>query len=104
MRAHALGMDDALGNALAVMVSQLLDQLPVLHEDRAAIAGGKAVLIVSDRRAGAGRQAWGRGVPWRHRRSLLFCVAIGPGRSCAMFHEPAVQPWLRYGYMPWSRF
>lgn len=48
MRAPALGMNDALQNALAILVGEFLDQLPVLHEDRAALAGGKTVLVVGD--------------------------------------------------------
>jgi hypothetical protein len=39
-------MDHALRNALAVLVGQLLDQLVILQQQRAARAGGDAVLVV----------------------------------------------------------
>ena len=52
--APALGMHDALGDALAVVMGHLLDQLPVLHQYRAARACGQAVLIIGNRRAGSG--------------------------------------------------
>ena len=54
-----LGMDNALGNPFTVLMGQFFDQLPVLHKDWPTFAGGKAVLIVSNRSTGAGCQAWG---------------------------------------------
>ena len=50
----ALGMHHALGNTLPVEVCVLLEKLPVLNQQRAARAGGQAVLVVADRNAGAG--------------------------------------------------
>ena len=55
--APALGMHHALGDALAVLVRQLLEQLVVLHQHRAALAGGQRILIVGDRRTGRGGHA-----------------------------------------------
>lgn len=55
--APALGVDDALGNTLAVLACQPFGQLPVLHEDRAAIAGCHAVPVVGNARAGSRCQA-----------------------------------------------
>ena len=52
--APALGVDDALGDALTVLVGQLLQQVPVLHQHRAARAGGQAVLVVDHRGTGRG--------------------------------------------------
>jgi hypothetical protein len=49
-------VDDALGNALAVEVGVLLEQLPVLHQQRSARAGGQRVLIVCNRCATLGGQ------------------------------------------------
>ncbi len=40
--ARALGVDGALGNALAVLVRELLEQMEILHQHRAARAGGDA--------------------------------------------------------------
>ncbi len=55
--ARALGVHHALGDALAVQVRQLLDQLEVLQQQRAARAGGQRVLVVGDGRAGGGGEA-----------------------------------------------
>ena len=52
--APALGVDDALGDALAVLMGQLLQQVPVLHQHRAARASRQAVLVVDHRGAGRG--------------------------------------------------
>ena len=55
----ALGVDDALGDALAVEVRELLEEVPVLHQQRAARAGGEGILVVGDGGAGAGRENGG---------------------------------------------
>ena len=47
-------MHDALGDPLAVEVLHLLEQLNVLHQQRAARSGGEGVLIVGDRRTARG--------------------------------------------------
>ena len=66
--AGALGVDDALGDALAVEVSHFFDEPVVLHEDRPARAGGEGVLVVGDGRAGRGRELrGGRGRGWTGR-------------------------------------
>ncbi|KAG1251847.1 hypothetical protein G6F65_018175 [Rhizopus arrhizus] len=49
--ARALGVHAALGNDLAVEIGQLLQQPHVFHQQRAARAGGLAVLVVHHRRA-----------------------------------------------------
>jgi len=41
-------VDGALGNALAVLVGELFEQLIILHQERAARAGGDGVLVVGD--------------------------------------------------------
>ena len=52
------GVHGALGNAFAVLVRELLDELIILHEKRAARTSGDRVLVVGDRRAGGGGQDW----------------------------------------------
>jgi len=42
-------VDGTLGDALAVLVRELLDQLIVLRKDGAALAGGHRILVVGDR-------------------------------------------------------
>jgi hypothetical protein len=49
-------MHDPLGDALTVEMRMLLEELPVLHQQRAARTGGQAVLIVADRNTGGARQ------------------------------------------------
>jgi len=49
-------MDRALGNALAVLVSELLEQLVVLQQDRAAGAGRDCILVVAKRIATSRRE------------------------------------------------
>ncbi len=67
--AGALGMDDALGDALAVEMRELLDEMEILQQDRSARPGGQAVLIVGDRRTGTGgqRSAHGPCPPFKDR-------------------------------------
>jgi hypothetical protein len=45
-------------DALAVEVLQLLDQVEVLQQQRAARAGAERVLVVGDRNPGGGGQRW----------------------------------------------
>jgi hypothetical protein len=82
-------MDDALGNPLAVLVSQFLDQLPVLHENRASITGGETVLVVSNRGASAGRQAWSGGVSSRHSHFLAIGSYCSAGQQRMLVHDHA---------------
>jgi len=50
-------MHHALGDAFAVEVLQLLDQVEILDQDGAARAGGLRVLVVGDRRARCGGES-----------------------------------------------
>src|SRR5439155_26228085 len=54
LRTPTLGMHRTFRNALAVLVRELLDQLIVLHQQRAARTRGERILVVGDRIAGAG--------------------------------------------------
>ena len=49
---RSLGVDDALGNALAVKMRVLFEQLPVLNQQRTALSDGQRVLVVAHRYAG----------------------------------------------------
>jgi len=53
MGTHAHGMHDALGDPFPVEVGQLLQQVPVLEQDRAGGSGRLGVLVVGHGRAGA---------------------------------------------------
>jgi len=52
MGAPTFYMDRTLGDPLTILVCQLLEQLVILHEERAARTGGHRVLIVGNGRAG----------------------------------------------------
>ena len=56
VRRRALGVHHALRDALAVEVLHLLQELHVLHEQRAACARGQGILVVGDGRAVGGGQ------------------------------------------------
>ena len=56
MCAVAAGMDDALGNALVVEMEDLLAEMRVLHQCRAAGALSQRVLVVGNGRALLGGQ------------------------------------------------
>jgi hypothetical protein len=73
--AGALGVHAALGNDLAVQVGQLLEQPHILHQHRAARAGGEAVLVVDHGGAEGGGQ---RGLPG---------VIGGIGHGCPSFGD-----------------
>jgi len=60
-----------LGNALAIEVLQLLDQLEVLQQQWPAAAGAPAVLVVGDRVAGCRCES----------RAGSFIVALLTGRA-----------------------
>ena len=49
MGAEAAGVHDALGDALVVEVEDLLAEVEVLEERRAAVARSQRVLVVGDR-------------------------------------------------------
>ena len=70
---RAFGMNHALRDALPVLVRELLDQLVILEQQRAARAGRQAVLVIGDRRTCRG----GHG---RFCHSRPHCV----GRKMAM--------------------
>jgi hypothetical protein len=55
-RARALGVDHSLRDALAVEVRQLLDQVEVFEQQRAARASGQRVLVVGDGHSVGGGQ------------------------------------------------
>ncbi len=67
--AGALGMDHALGSALAVEVLQLFDQVEVLQQQRAARAGAEGILVVGDRNTGSGGETG-----LAHREISLLCM------------------------------
>ena len=56
MRAEAAGVHDALGDALVVEVEDLLAEVEVLEQRRAALADPQRVLVVGDRHALLRRQ------------------------------------------------
>jgi len=56
MSAPALRVHHSLGNAFAILMRQLFDELVVLEQDRASRAGGQGVLIVGNRGACRGGQ------------------------------------------------
>ena len=62
-RTPAFGMNNALGNALTVLVRELFEQLIILKQQRAACAGGQRVLIIGDGRASRSREL-GRVCHW----------------------------------------
>ena len=77
-RVGAAGVHDALGDALAVEVGDLLEELVVLQRRRAAGADGALVLVVVDRVALAvGQDRAGR----RHRWSVMRAPRGGSGRA-----------------------
>ncbi len=53
--AGAFGVHGALGNALAVLMREFFEQVEILHQQRAARACGKRILVVGDGRAARGR-------------------------------------------------
>ena len=79
--AGTLGVDHALRNAFPVEVGVLLEELPVLDQQRTARAGGQAVLIVADRDAGGGGEGGsvcvGHGI-------LLVVRFLDVGVACAL--------------------
>ena len=72
VRAPTLGVDGALGNALTVLVRQLLDQLVVLQQERPALARRQRVLIVGHRGTRRGGQD----------RLLVVVALVGVAHSC----------------------
>ena len=82
----AAGVDDALGDALAVEVADLLEELVVLQRRRPAGADGALVLVVVDRVALAVGQDRGgrrprRAACWRRSCDgpLVLSLAVGAG-------------------------
>jgi hypothetical protein len=59
--AGADGVDDPLGNPLAVETRELFEQVLILHQDGAVRAGRLRILIVGDRSAGFGAKRLGHG-------------------------------------------
>ena len=54
----ALGMDDTFGDAFAILVCQLFEQLIILEQQRTARACAQAVLVIGNRRTRACRHHW----------------------------------------------
>src|SRR5690606_20959203 len=77
VRRGALGVHDTLGDAFAVEVLQLLEQLDVLHEDGPARAGGEGLLF-----AGGGGGSGGED------RTTLLRHGAAPGVSVLGNHRP----------------
>jgi hypothetical protein len=79
VRARALGVDDALGDALAVELRHLLDDVVVLQQDRPVRADGQRVRVARrrDPRVGRGRR---RSV-LAHAISLGWSLAWHAGRT-----------------------
>jgi hypothetical protein len=48
MGSGSFGVDDALGNALAIEVGKLIDQMEVRSHDRAPLSSSNTVLVVVD--------------------------------------------------------
>ena len=76
----SLGVHHALGNTLPVEVGVLLEKLPVLDQQRAARAGGQAILVVADGNAGGGGQG---GSVWLGHGVLLVVRFLDVGASLA---------------------
>ena len=58
MGASAFSVDDSLWDSLTGEVSELVEEMEVLGEDRSAGAGGHRVLVVVDGGARARRDNW----------------------------------------------
>ena len=84
-RAAALGVRLTLGDALAVEVGHLLDQVVILEQDRAVGADGERMLVTLDRRTGIGRRRLGAVL-----LSLPFLLVIL--RSGWRSHPPLDRP------------
>jgi hypothetical protein len=54
--AGTFGVHHVLRDPFAIEMGVLFEELPVLHQERATRAGDQAILIVTDRDAGGGRQ------------------------------------------------
>ena len=76
-RARALGVHVALGDALAVEVRHLVEEVVVVQQDRAVRAEGQRVAVARRRGAGVGRRA---AVGWRLSVMALLLVLLGQGR------------------------
>ncbi len=76
--AGAAGVDHALGDALAVEVRELLEQHLVLDEQGPADAGGLALVVVGDRRAGLGGQRPGSVVELLAHGKALSTDSLAP--------------------------
>jgi hypothetical protein len=51
-------MDDTFGDAFAILVRQLFEQLIILEQQRPARACAQAVLVIGNRRTRARRHHW----------------------------------------------
>lgn len=57
VRTSTLGVDDTLGDSLAIEVSQLVNQVEILEQNRAELSCSHRVLVIVDGRAGRSRQS-----------------------------------------------
>ena len=82
--AAALGVDDALGHALAVEVLQLLDDVVVVQNGRAGGPDGQRVLVAGGRDAGVGggrrRRGGAHGAPILGSRQEHATAGLATGR------------------------
>jgi hypothetical protein len=81
-----------LGNALAVLVGELLEQLIILQQDRAARTGGDRVLVIRDRIAASGGE-----------RGFIGHGARPSGLLPSMFGADLIAAWLVTGTAPQSQ-
>lgn len=102
MHPVAAGVHDTLGNALVIEVEDLLAEVEIFDQRRAAFAGAQAVLVVGDGAALGGRQdgrvAFGDLVKFSTVAACRFLVMNG-GR----FRIVRRRGFLGHGSTPWSR-
>jgi len=97
--APTLGMDDTLGNPLAVLMRQLFEKLVIFEQHRAARTGGQAILIIGNGGAGKVVKVTSAGSPvLDHARRAVAAdddVLAAAARQC----DPKGAP-LRLGIIP----
>ncbi|MNP64108.1 hypothetical protein D3C76_1595790 [compost metagenome] len=73
MRSRALGMNDPLGDAFSIEVSQLLQQVDILDQCSSPGTGGHRMLVISYRRSPASCEA---AIIVSHEISHLSCCFV----------------------------
>jgi len=76
-RRRSFCVDNAFGNALAVEMRVLLEELVILHQQRSTRTGGEAVLVVGQRRTGISSKDVVIWIHEKHRARENF-VPVGP--------------------------